>query len=291
MSTAISSAPPAPQQAGATDTDNDGLKDWEELLWKTDPNSPDTDFDGTPDGEEIALGRNPLTAGPDDLRAAPPEPPILPENGGDSPATRVVRLFAEEYLKLATPYAQITENRQDELTNQAIMRAAKDILQDKYTERALVHGENTPKAQIAYLNQAGAILRSSFQNIQEGELAIFQRYTESKNQELLATLQDHVRAYAAAEDALAKVAVPKAFQETHMLLLNIFRNTGIATDSMRRAPQDNISAQLGMRRYLRETERSRILLSNIAGIIAQNHLAIAPEEDAYIFLSYAAKAR
>ncbi|MCR4311641.1 MAG: hypothetical protein NUV54_03715, partial [Candidatus Taylorbacteria bacterium] len=50
----------------AKDSDSDGLKDWEEQLWKTDPLNPDTDGDGTPDGAEIKSGRNPLVAGPND---------------------------------------------------------------------------------------------------------------------------------------------------------------------------------------------------------------------------------
>ncbi len=49
------------------DSDNDGLADWEERLWKTDPNNPDTDGDGTSDGDEVLLGRNPLKPGPDDV--------------------------------------------------------------------------------------------------------------------------------------------------------------------------------------------------------------------------------
>ena len=44
------------------DSDSDGLKDWEELLWKTDPSKTDTDGDGTNDNEEISLNRNPLKA-------------------------------------------------------------------------------------------------------------------------------------------------------------------------------------------------------------------------------------
>lgn len=48
------------------DGDTDGLSDWEELLWKTDPNKKDTDGDGTSDGEEVALSRDPLKRGPDD---------------------------------------------------------------------------------------------------------------------------------------------------------------------------------------------------------------------------------
>lgn len=49
------------------DTDNDGLKDWEEKIYGTDPKKPDTDSDGTPDGEEIRLRRNPLKPPPDEI--------------------------------------------------------------------------------------------------------------------------------------------------------------------------------------------------------------------------------
>lgn len=48
------------------DADNDGLKDWEETLWQTDPLNADTDGDTTPDGEEVAAGRHPAIPGPDD---------------------------------------------------------------------------------------------------------------------------------------------------------------------------------------------------------------------------------
>mgnify|MGYP001567058144 FL=1 len=35
------------------DSDDDGLKDWEETLWKLDPNNPDTDKNGVSDAEEV----------------------------------------------------------------------------------------------------------------------------------------------------------------------------------------------------------------------------------------------
>ena len=35
------------------DSDADGLKDWEETLWKLDPKNPDTDGNGIPDAEEV----------------------------------------------------------------------------------------------------------------------------------------------------------------------------------------------------------------------------------------------
>ena len=48
--------------ASEIDSDHDGLPDWEEALYGTDPHNPDTDGDGTPDGEEIKEGRDPLKA-------------------------------------------------------------------------------------------------------------------------------------------------------------------------------------------------------------------------------------
>ncbi len=42
------------------DSDNDGLPDWKEALYGTDPHNPDTDGDGTNDGDEVAQGRDPL---------------------------------------------------------------------------------------------------------------------------------------------------------------------------------------------------------------------------------------
>ncbi len=37
------------------DTDSDGLKDWEEIVLKTNPDKPDTDGDGASDGDETKV--------------------------------------------------------------------------------------------------------------------------------------------------------------------------------------------------------------------------------------------
>lgn len=56
-----------------TDSDGDGLKDWQEMIQGTEINNADTDGDGTKDGAEITAGRNPLKAGPDDKGVAATE--------------------------------------------------------------------------------------------------------------------------------------------------------------------------------------------------------------------------
>jgi hypothetical protein len=56
------------------DTDNDGLKDWQEDLFGTDPTNPDTDKDGFLDGEEISSNHNPLVKSPGDTQIFYPLP-------------------------------------------------------------------------------------------------------------------------------------------------------------------------------------------------------------------------
>jgi len=56
------------------DSDNDGLKDWQEDLFQTDKNNPDTDADGYLDGEEVDSGHNPLVKSPGDTDVFYPLP-------------------------------------------------------------------------------------------------------------------------------------------------------------------------------------------------------------------------
>ena len=53
------------------DSDNDGLTDTEESIYKTDPLNPDTDNDGYSDGVEIKSGYDPLKPAPDDRLSTP----------------------------------------------------------------------------------------------------------------------------------------------------------------------------------------------------------------------------
>lgn len=45
------------------DADEDGVPDWKEVLWGTDPHNPDSDGDGVSDGQEIETGADPLREG------------------------------------------------------------------------------------------------------------------------------------------------------------------------------------------------------------------------------------
>lgn len=64
------------------DPDGDGLKNWQEETYKTDPRNPDTDGDGYLDGEEVASGYDPTIPAPNDalLGTDTTVPRPLPKN-------------------------------------------------------------------------------------------------------------------------------------------------------------------------------------------------------------------
>ncbi|OGD43122.1 hypothetical protein A3J02_03675 [Candidatus Azambacteria bacterium RIFCSPLOWO2_02_FULL_46_11] len=80
-----------------TDSDGDGLADWEESIQKTDPNNPDTDVDGYLDGEEMASGYDPLKPAPNDLLSARTKQ----ENASAKILQNFVKKVADEKQKLA----------------------------------------------------------------------------------------------------------------------------------------------------------------------------------------------
>lgn len=114
------------------DTDNDGLKDWEENLYKTDPLNYDTDADGYLDGEEINSGHNPLIKGPNDNQVFFPLPigdKYNITNKVFSDIESVFKSYIEQKNEYATDHPEITtsqeflENTPKDTMNQLFKRA------------------------------------------------------------------------------------------------------------------------------------------------------------------------
>lgn len=87
------------------DSDQDGLKDWEEIIYRTDAKNPDTDGDGTPDGQEIKEGRDPTKKGPNDKLLSVPDalkaiaPSITPDKNFTYDSRNLTQNFSKKLLE------------------------------------------------------------------------------------------------------------------------------------------------------------------------------------------------
>lgn len=119
------------------DSDNDGLKDWEEKFYGTDPINPDTDNDGYLDGEEINSGHNPLVKGPNDNQIFYPLPVGDKYNITDKIFTDLDAV-AKSYIEQKNQYAL----DHPEITNpETYMAEASKGALNEMLKRALLYNE------------------------------------------------------------------------------------------------------------------------------------------------------
>ncbi len=110
------------------DRDYDGLEDWEEKIYGTDPDNPDTDGDGYLDGEEVASGYDPTKPAPNDKLLARDETgKPRPEKGNLSQMFYYLisqQLFSQEFsLKNASALTSGQGINLDQETQQALQKA------------------------------------------------------------------------------------------------------------------------------------------------------------------------
>ncbi len=106
-----------------SDQDSDGLKDWEERLWRTDPAKPDSDGDDTDDGAEIAANRHPLKPGPEDQLVAPEEKLVSLVNQALRDRTEPLAEIGPEATAAAQPNNYVLGDLKTVSENQTTLQA------------------------------------------------------------------------------------------------------------------------------------------------------------------------
>ncbi|GEM_PF-426279 len=238
----------------AKDTDGDGLKDWEETLWKTDPLNPDTDGDGTPDGLEIKQGRNPLVAN----TAPAGQPPndkldidtitnkINTETETDLSETD--KFSRELFLKIIAAKKTNTppsETDLEKFLNTSVEQEIKNQPAKTFGEGDFqIDSAETPEKIKAYGERLAEIMNTKPPQKLENELVIFDRAQTNNDPKELQKLEPLIAQYQFILNSLLKVTVPESALSRHIAFANgvsgmIYSITGlkyIMTDPIRALP-------------------------------------------------------
>lgn len=268
------------------DSDRDGLKDWEEELWRTDPLTPDTDGDGTQDAEEIKNGRNPVIAGPNDqLDSTSVATKINPDSKKSVPDTeRFARELFATYLSTKQEGLPLTQN---EIANiiDTVSASVPDESPPFFTEKdAAVFDEETPAALRAYGNALGAVFKKPWPS-RENELVIFERAIQDANPETarldLANLTPIALAYGNLGKAIAKVTAPRGALALHLRVANTAVEIGTAISGMGAAFDDPIKTVSSVARYLEAAPRLGETLSALRHFLETRGVSFVENEDGY----------
>ncbi len=219
------------------DSDHDGLKDWEETIYHTDPNNPDTDGDGISDGDEISQGHDPLKKGPDDKLV------VTTEQQQDSTSDAYLRLKSladQGNITQALIYQVIGKSGLSAFLNPAQSKNTVADLEQylstikpapKFSEDAIpddslaITSDTSTNAIKTYFNSVARIYEQYIFPIKDDDISIVRAALETTSTEKLGELSALVGATEKTYEEIKKMSVPKNELLFHKKELFYLQNT------------------------------------------------------------------
>ncbi len=281
------------------DTDNDGLLDWEEALWKTDPEIVDTDGDGISDGEEVRAGRNPKLAGACDEKEkkcsdklqSPEEISKNQNSDPEEPSTftaKIAQEFGKNYFagKGLVGGESLSASAQQSLADSITLGIEQGVAayQDVFTKEDIkISKFLSPKL---YLNKLGGAFSKNFEGVSAGEMDIVGLVLSKEQFENTKLFEPLIEAYKNMVLFLQKETVPETYTELHLEILNIMQNILFAVRSMKNIEEDPAKAIVGVRLYVKETKRTAEFLKNLKMQIEKDGIGFSEQDGGRFFNQY-----
>jgi len=259
----------APQTVKSdVDSDNDGLPDWQEKIYKTDPNNPDTDGDGYLDGEEVASGYDPTKKAPGDALAGTDtsNPRPLPSNLTSALGLKLSQAITEGKIKSfnasGTPLS-VDELQQesglDQAINEAVGQQINDFALPEISDNEIKISEKTGQDEAtAYIFAMGnAVGEISQENRGKSEFQVFEQAMESGD---FAALEKNQKVYSEGYQKLKEVSVPRDLASFHKGILAVLWVTNNIYSAVRNINQDPLKATIAIMQYNKINQKTGELI-------------------------------
>jgi hypothetical protein len=211
-----------------TDTDGDGLKDWEEVLWKTDPLQKDTDKDGINDAQEVQTQKNSQSGGTS-LSGGASGSGIFQQSQTTTPENltltdKIAQDTFAEYIKLkqsGQPVDAVTTEKivQSILGNNPLAHSFPKFNKTNLTN--IVDLESEPVIRAYGNNLWDIMIRNTPKNVVlENEYIILLTAIQTQNEKELVRLDPIIKGYADTIKEMLTMPVPYSATAVHLDLLN-----------------------------------------------------------------------
>lgn len=260
------------------DSDDDGLKDWEEGLYGTDPKKADTDGDKTPDGEEIRLGRDPLKKWPDDKVR---EPTVDAATNGERQTADTGNLTynltksilesgvlgaIDQSGNLASTDFLQNINLPDNIDPEILFQSTPFITKSNLPTAA----GNDPQAVIKYFDSLSAVYQKDYvPQSKISDLFVLVTAMQSENYAKLAELDPLIRALKLTITDAKKIPVPPDYKDFAAREINYLIRTERMIEIFRNTESDPLATAVIFKKRIELMQE-----------IAEFHLATRKELDA-----------
>ncbi len=270
----------------SADPDGDGLANWEEALWGTNPNSTDTDGDGSADNIELKTQRNPLISANDDSLSIYPAIPSLEsaDTGYAGRTSGIAQAFTSQLYAMGTSGGDITGKASiinDLLKNEI----GQGKLSDEYTAENITIVPDNDDNLRAYGNAYGGIIRAYESLGGPYETPIITNAFSSGELSQLLSLERFVLFFNTSRDTLLTTKVPKSFADAHLNLINGINNMSRSLSLIEKSQQDSFMGLLGLSEYRTALTRIDDATLVFVTIYTKNKTVFSSEESGFMFIN------
>lgn len=265
------------------DADQDGLRDWQEELWHTDPTLSDTDGDGVLDGVEVARGHDPARPGPNDSLLAY-EQVVASSTAEDEER---VRQFISDYLEEILP--EVQETTLVSLIYQNEVNAT------EFDSRYSVNDVRVdPQSTENELRAFGEDIASTFAQYagvtdsEVNEVDIMEEFFLSRNGKVLDKLEVAEVVYADLREDLLQITAPLDLVDIHLDFINSYDIISRTIGAMREMESKPLRGNFAYQRYLEADLQAQVAYVTLSQIYREVEIVFPEGSAAYIFSMFSA---
>ena len=264
----------------AKDSDTDGLPDWQESLYGTDPNNPESFQSGIKDGEAVAQG------------LVQPRVAVRPEGESTDPSSipgtaaapasltdRFAQTLLQQYLASRGENPPTQEEIVAFVKSGVADLATQSASADRYGNGDVVSSSGTLVAYVAQLESAFA--RNTVQT-SKNELSYFSDAVDGDNG-ALAKISDVSDAYDNIARAVIATPVPPEARQAHLSIANALVHMSEISDDMAAMKSDPVRALMGIALYEQYARGLVGAFANLNGVLSARSVSV-PEGSAGYYI-------
>lgn len=268
------------------DSDNDGLPDWEEALYGTDPHNPDTFHLGMTDGEAVARGLIVPKVATETQTASSTSVASTGDYAGYGLPTpsqgTITDAFAKNFFALYLAAknnnggSELSADQTSTLADQALTQVSQELAPAAdYKKQGDLNVSGTgPDALRAYAIAAEAVMARNATSTTMSELQYLQRAVDDNDASALVHLTAIAKAYRGMAMGLAALPVPKELAPSTLLLVNsMMRVSGIVSD-FSHVDTDPMATMLALQQYVGAAHGFAQAFATIANVYTTEGVAL-----------------
>ncbi|OHA30882.1 MAG: hypothetical protein A3B11_02415 [Candidatus Taylorbacteria bacterium RIFCSPLOWO2_01_FULL_44_26] len=249
------------------DTDKDGILDWEEGLWGTDPTKKDTNDDGVSDKEEIARMKVERGATSGELASA--------DGSGEASEENLTQTdkFARELFSTVAALNQtgeIDDNTVAQITDSLASQIQNPVQRKVFVLADLKVTEDSSQASLETYANAVVGLYQRYP-INGNVIDILNQLSETEdNTELLSELSPTVEQIKNFVNGMIKINVPMALTESHLEVINSLQVIMENLEDLQLFDADPIIALGALSQYEKNTDQFASAIDKLSAIYHQS---------------------